>query len=78
MSWLAVMKQLGHVRVYAPDPRGYGATDHRSGGYDVETLTDDVRGLIAALRLDRPVLVGHDWGGELAWIFPHRYGAVTS
>lgn len=78
MSWRAVMKQLGHLRVYAPDMRGYGQTDRPSSGYDVETLTDDVRGLIEALDLDRPVLVGHDWGGELGWIFAHRYSRLIS
>jgi pimeloyl-ACP methyl ester carboxylesterase len=78
MSWRPVMKQLGHLRVYAPDMRGYGDTDRPSCGYDVESLTDDIRALIEALGLDRPVLVGHDWGGELGWIFAHRYSAFIS
>lgn len=72
-SWRATMKQLGDLRVYAPDLRGYGQTDRPSHGYDVFTLTDDVAALIEALDLDRPVLVGHDWGGALAWIFAHRH-----
>lgn len=78
MSWRAVMKRLGHLRVYAPDMRGYGETDRPSDGYDVETLTDDIRALIEALGLNRPVLVGHDWGGELGWIFAHRYSHLIS
>lgn len=78
MSWRPVMKELGHLRFCAPDLRGYGETDRPSDGYDVVTLTDDIRALIEALGLDRPVLVGHDWGGALAWIFAHRHSSLIS
>lgn len=78
MSWRPVMARLGHLRVYAPDLRGYGATDRPRDGYDVETLIEDVRALIEALGLDRPVLVGHDWGAELGWIFAHRHSDLIS
>lgn len=30
------------------------------------------------LALDRPVLVGHDWGGELGWFFAHRFSTSIS
>jgi epoxide hydrolase 4 len=73
MSWRAVMGLLGEARVYAPDLRGYPGSSRPEDGYDVINLSDDVRALIEALGLDRPILVGHDWGGELAWIFAHRY-----
>jgi pimeloyl-ACP methyl ester carboxylesterase len=61
VSWRATMKQLNGLRVYAPDPRGSGDTDRPPSGYDVLTLTDDVASLIQVLKLDRPLLVGHDW-----------------
>jgi pimeloyl-ACP methyl ester carboxylesterase len=73
MSWRPVMQALREVRVFAPDLRGYPGTERPRQGYDVLTLTDDVKELMAALELERPVLVGHDWGGALAWIFAHRY-----
>jgi pimeloyl-ACP methyl ester carboxylesterase len=73
MSWRPVMERLQEARIYAPDLRGYGETTHSRVGYDVFTLTDDVRALIHTLRLDRPLLVSHDWGGALGWIFAHRY-----
>ena len=73
MTWRPVMAGLGDSRVYAPDLRGYPGTDYPRKGYDVFTLTDDIKSLIEALGLERPVLVGHDWGGALAWIFAHRY-----
>lgn len=78
MSWRSVMKQLPGRRVCAPDLRGYGDTARPPSGYDVETLTDDAAALIDALGLERPVLVGHDWGGALAWIFAHRHSELIS
>ena len=76
LSWRATMKELSSLRVYAPDLRGHGETDRPAHGYDVLTLTDDVAALIEALDLDRPLLVGHDWGGALAWIFAHRHSEL--
>jgi len=73
MSWRAVMVMLGETRMYAPDLRGYSGTACPKGGYDVLTLTDDIKALIEVLGIDRPVLVSHDWGGALGWIFAHRY-----
>jgi epoxide hydrolase 4 len=75
MSWRPVMEALSEVRLYAPDLRGYGATERPRphDGYDVFTLTDDIRALIQVLGIDKPILVSHDWGGALGWIFAHRY-----
>ena len=78
MSWRPVMRQLPEARLYAPDLRGYGETERPRDGYDVFTLTDDIAALIRALGLDRPVLVSHDWGGALAWIFAHRYSHLVT
>lgn len=77
MSWRHVMTRLAdRFRVVAPDLRGYGGTEKPNHGYDVVTLTDDIHALIGELGLQRPTLVGHDWGGALAWIYGHRYGPV--
>jgi epoxide hydrolase 4 len=73
MSWRAVIEILSEYRVYAPDLRGYPDTECARDGYDVFTLTDDIRALIEALKLSQPALVSHDWGGALGWIFAHRY-----
>jgi pimeloyl-ACP methyl ester carboxylesterase len=54
------MQALPQARIYAPDLRGYPGTDQPRTGYDVFTLTDDVKALIEALQLDRPMLVTHD------------------
>jgi pimeloyl-ACP methyl ester carboxylesterase len=76
MGWRPLMEALPHARIYAPDLRGYPGTDQPRTGYDVFTLTDDVKALIEALHLDQPLLVTHDWGGALGWIFGHRYSPL--
>jgi epoxide hydrolase 4 len=78
MVWRAMMERLPESRVYAPDLRGYPGSARPPDGYDVFTLTEDVKGLIERLDLDRPLLVGDDWGGELGWIFAHRYSHLMS
>ncbi|PYP84137.1 MAG: alpha/beta hydrolase [Blastocatellia bacterium AA13] len=78
MSWRPVMERLGEARIYAPDLRGYGETARPRSGYDVHTLIDDVKSLIQQLGLHRPVLVSHDWGGAIGWIFSHRYSELIS
>jgi pimeloyl-ACP methyl ester carboxylesterase len=56
-------------RVVAPDLRGYGDSDRPSGtaAYRLPTLVADVEGLIAALGESSAIVVGHDWGGAVAW-----------
>jgi pimeloyl-ACP methyl ester carboxylesterase len=70
--WWAWRSQLVDVaaagfRVVAPDLRGYGASDKPPRGYDLPTLSADVAALVRALGGQDAVVVGHDWGGLLAW-----------
>ena len=58
-------------RVVAMDLRGYGASDKPPRGYDTETLTADVAGVIRALGEAHAVIVGHDWGAWIAWACAH-------
>lgn len=51
----------------AADLRGYGDSDKPPRGYDAWTLAGDVAGLVRALGQRRAHLVGHAWGGMLAW-----------
>jgi len=78
MGWRPFMEAMPQARIYAPDLRGYPGTDQPRKGYDVFTLTDDVKALIEALKLDRPMLLTHDWGGAIGWIFAHRYSSLIS
>jgi epoxide hydrolase 4 len=65
-------------RAVAPDLRGYHFSEKPSGvgSYRVETLAADIAALIAALGVERAHLVGHDWGGVVAWytamLYPER------
>jgi epoxide hydrolase 4 len=56
-------------RVAMPDQRGYGDSDKPQGlrHYVLDTLVDDVIALAAALGGSRFAVVGHDWGGMVAW-----------
>ncbi|CAA9444678.1 MAG: Epoxide hydrolase [uncultured Pseudonocardia sp.] len=68
-------------RAVAVDLRGYGDTDKPPRGYDLWTLAGDVSGLIGALGESRAHVVGHDWGGIIAWtlaaLHPRRVRSVT-
>jgi pimeloyl-ACP methyl ester carboxylesterase/DNA-binding SARP family transcriptional activator len=54
------------VRFVGVDLRGHGCSDKPPAGYDLERHVGDVRQLIAALGLRRPVLLGHSAGGAVA------------
>ncbi|MGW0810524.1 alpha/beta fold hydrolase [Nonomuraea sp. NPDC002799] len=54
-------------RAVAVDLRGYGGSDKPPRGYDLPTLAADATGLIRALGETGAIVVGHDWGGLLAW-----------
>jgi len=70
-SWrrqLPVLAKAGFHAV-ALDLRGYNesARPPNVRDYRIRCLVDDVAGLIAALGEKRAVVVGHDWGGVIAW-----------
>ena len=54
-------------RVVAMDLRGYGGSDHPPHGYDPRTAAADVAGVVRCLGLSEAVIVGHGWGGLVAW-----------
>ena len=54
-------------RAIAMDLRGYGGSDHPPHGYDPRTLSADVAGVIRSLGEEEAVIVGHGWGGLVAW-----------
>jgi epoxide hydrolase 4 len=73
-SWRYQLPALAtRFRVVAPDLRGYNLSDKPPSGYDLTTLTDDISELITALGERRAHVVGHDWGGALAWALAIRY-----
>lgn len=73
--WYGWRHQIGPLaragyRVLAPDQRGYNRSDKSRGigSYNLDALVDDVVGLVDACGRDRAaIVVGHDWGGIVAW-----------
>lgn len=75
-SWrhqMPLLARLGY-RVWAPDLRGYGGSERpaRVADYALEELVADAAGLIDAAGARSALLVGHDWGGIIAWTFAIR------
>ncbi|MDA0368699.1 MAG: alpha/beta hydrolase [Proteobacteria bacterium] len=57
---------LPNRRFLAPDLRGHGLSDAPPTGYRIETLIDDVWAFLAALSVDRVIVVGTATGGYMA------------
>ncbi len=67
-SWRHQIPALArHFKVVVPDLRGYNDSDKPASGYDLDTLTADIRGLIEGMGYLKAHIVGHDWGGAIAW-----------
>src|SRR5664279_1537203 len=72
------------LRTLAPDQRGYSpaAVPPGAAAYTVQDLALDVIALLDAAGLARVHLVGHDWGGVVAWAvagrYPQRLHSLTS
>jgi pimeloyl-ACP methyl ester carboxylesterase len=67
--WRRMMDALGgELRLLAPDLRGFGWTDAPGHGYDGETMARDQVALLDALEIDRVKVLGHDWGGWVAFL----------
>ncbi|TDV40648.1 pimeloyl-ACP methyl ester carboxylesterase [Actinophytocola oryzae] len=85
--WWTWRHQLGALadagyRTVAVDLRGYGDSDKPPRGYDAWTLAGDIGGLVKALGEPRAHLIGHAWGGTLAWtvaaMHPRLVRSVTA
>jgi pimeloyl-ACP methyl ester carboxylesterase len=72
------LEQAGY-RVIVPDMLGYGETDKPQDAqrYTGEQILGDLVALLAALRLPKADIVGHDWGAYASWElvlnFPERF-----
>ena len=69
-SWRHQMEALNdRYRVAAVDQRGYNLSDKPKGveNYAMPLLVQDVAAVIAAEGEDSAIVVGHDWGGAVAW-----------
>ena len=88
-SWYSWRHQIPYLakngyRVVAPDMRGFGESDapEQVEEYDILKLTGDVVGILDALNENTAIVVGHDWGANIAWdcalLHPERFSAVIT
>ncbi len=63
---LVAPKLIDSFRVIAIDQRGHGLSDKPDSGYDWATLTADLDAILKVRQIDRAVLIGHSWGGNVA------------
>ncbi len=89
--WYGWKKQISALaqagcRVIVPDQRGYNLSDRPQGlkAYCVDSLVEDIIGLINVLEYEKVNLVGHDWGAGVAWMLAikhpeklHRLGIIN-
>lgn len=69
-TWRDQMEALApNYQVVAIDQRGYNLSDKPKGveNYDVRLLVGDVVAVIKHLGREKAIIVGHDWGGMVAW-----------
>jgi len=84
-SWrhqIPALAEAGY-HVLAPDQRGYGASSKPAAvdAYTVVELSADIVGLLDDIGAERAVIVGHDFGGVVAWaaplLHPDRFAGVA-
>jgi len=79
-TWRAQMAALAdRYQVVAIDQRGYNLSDKPKGveSYDMRLLVGDVAAVIKHLGKDKATIVGHDWGGIVAWQFAINLPQMT-
>jgi pimeloyl-ACP methyl ester carboxylesterase len=76
-SWVRVGSALANrYRVYALDMRGHGDSIKPSrGAYSLRHTADDAVAFIEILGLERPMLIGHSWGGATAMVLASGAGS---
>jgi pimeloyl-ACP methyl ester carboxylesterase len=68
-AWRKVVPLLApHARLIMPDLRGFGWSDAPPGRYDKQSMAADVLVVLDRLGLERVRIVGHDWGGWIAFL----------
>lgn len=78
-AWRAQIPALAAAgyRVAAMDLRGFGSSDKPPRGHDGLALAADVSGVIRSLGASDAVVIGHGYGGQVAWTLPGLAPAVT-
>jgi pimeloyl-ACP methyl ester carboxylesterase len=81
LTWQLVADALPGVRIVAPDLRGRGRSHALPPPYGMQQHADDVEAVVAALGIERAVVVGHSMGAFVAAVFaaqhPHRVAGLV-
>ncbi|KOP25721.1 epoxide hydrolase [Hapalosiphon sp. MRB220] len=75
-SWRHQIPEFAkYFKVVAVDLRGYNDSDKpkEQSAYRMDEFLQDIKGLIEGLGYEKCILVGHDWGGAIAWRFAYAY-----
>ncbi|MBM3191945.1 MAG: alpha/beta hydrolase [Chlamydiae bacterium] len=73
-AWALVRQELArHFSLLMLDNRGAGRSDCPDTPYTVDTMAEDVRGLLASLKLDKMHVLGHSMGGAIAQTLCFKY-----
>ncbi|MHA1295634.1 MAG: alpha/beta fold hydrolase [Promethearchaeota archaeon] len=75
-GWKNIIIRLqDKFNLIVPDLRGYNLSDKPKGieNYKIDLLVEDIKNLAKELKIDSFYLVGHDWGGVIAWCFAEKY-----
>jgi pimeloyl-ACP methyl ester carboxylesterase len=75
-TWRAQMPELAkHFQVVAYDQRGYNLSDKPEGveNYKMEKLVGDLNAVVDHFKAPKAIIVGHDWGGVVAWTYAMRF-----
>lgn len=79
-TWREQMPELSkHFQVVAIDQRGFNLSDKPEGvdNYTIDKLVADVAAVVKHFGKDKAVIVGHDWGGLVAWSFAMQHPEMT-
>ncbi len=72
--WSSVAPLLAtSSRVVAVDQRGHGRSDKPDNGYDFASVVGDLDAFLRELGIERPLLVGHSWGADVALQYAAKY-----
>ncbi|OKH43073.1 epoxide hydrolase [Calothrix sp. HK-06] len=75
-SWRHQIPEFAkYYKVVALDLRGYNDSDKpkAQSAYTMDELVKDIEGVIKGLGYNKCTLVGHDWGGAIAWNFAYKH-----
>ncbi len=86
--WYSWRHQLAHFsaqgyRVIAPDMPGFGGSEPWPSvtDYNIVHLAEHVVAILDELKIERAILMGHDWGAAIAWhtaqLFPQRFSHLV-